>query len=198
MQNNIASIDRFIQHLTKYVNLSNEDITFITELIPIRTVEKNDFLIREGEVSSEFYYLSEGFVRLYYVQDGEEKTAYFYDKGTFISAYSSFMRQTPCNFYLQATESSSLAVIGLEVSQKLLDYSSKFERLARVAMEEEMVSLQEIIASLLTLRPEERYADLLKRNPEIFQKVPQLQIASYLGVKPESLSRIKKRFMQRS
>ena len=116
----------------------------------------------------------------------------------FISAYASFMKQTPCPFSLQATEPTEVAVIGLEASGKLLNYSPRFEKLARIAMEEEMISHQEIIASLLTLRPEERYAELLQNNPEIFQRVSQIQIASFIGVQPESLSRIKKRHQQQS
>lgn len=178
--------------------LSEEEIDFIRPLLPIRTFRKGEFLIRAGEISKSFFYNAAGFVRLFYLIGGEEKTAYFYGEGSFISAYSSFMKQEPCSFFLQAAEDTDVVVISVEASEKLLGYSTRFEKLARIAMEEEMVSLQEIIASLLTLSPEKRYLDLLKSNPEVFQKVPQIQIASFLGVKPESLSRIKKRSMERS
>ncbi len=194
----LSTFKKFVDHLNAYVPLTDDDISFIEGLIPVRTFQKGDFLLKAGQVSNAFFFNSSGFVRLFYLQDGAEKTAYFYGEGSFISAYSSFMRQQPCTFFLQATEETEVVVIDVEASQELLTYSSKFERLARIAMEEEMVSLQEIIASLLTLNPEERYAGLLEKNPLIFQKVPQIQIASFLGVQPESLSRIKKRYKERS
>ncbi len=184
--------------MNSFLPLSPEEIAFVKELLPTKTFKKHEYLIRAGEVSKSFYYNVTGFVRLYYIIEGEEKTAYFYGEGSFISAYSSFMNQEPCAFFLQAAEDTEVVVISVEASEKLLAHSPKFEKLARIAMEEEMISLQEIIASLITLNPEKRYLQILERNPEIFQKVPQIQIASFLGVKPESLSRIKKRSMERS
>jgi CRP-like cAMP-binding protein len=187
-----------MDHIASYVELTEEDVSLISQIIPVRHFAKGEYLLKAGQISDAFFFMISGFVRLFYLQEGEEKTTYFYPEGTFVSAYSSFMRQQPASFYFQSTEDTEVAVIGLEASQQLLAHSSKFETLARIAMEEEMISLQEIIASLLTLSPEERYAELLEKNPGIFQKVPQAQIASFIGVKPESLSRIKKRFMERS
>ena len=188
----------FTDYLSQSIPLEVDEIEFLQNTVPIKKYGKGEFLLQAGQISKEFFFNCEGFVRLYYLQEGEEKTAYFYGSNCFISAYSSFMRQKPATFFLQATEDTFVASISIESSEKILAFSSKFESLARLAMEEEMISLQEIIASLLTLRPEERYAEMLTKTPEVFQKVPQLQIASYLGVKPESLSRIKKRFKERS
>ena len=193
-----SAFQKFVDRLEQFAPLQSADIKILEELVPIRQYEKGEFLLRAGDLSNAFFFNSKGLIRLYYLQEGEEKTAYFYGEGSFISAYASFIKQEPCSFFLQATEETEVAVIGLEASQKLLAHSSKFDLLARAAMEEEMISLQEIIASLLTLRPEQRYAELLEKNPEIFQKVPQIQIASFIGVKPESLSRIKKRYKERT
>lgn len=192
------TFDHFISRMTSFLPLSEDEISLLRTIVPIRTYAKGEFLIKAGDISKSFFYNASGLVRLYYLLEGEQKTAYFYGEGSFISAYSSFIKQEPCTFFLQACEETSVAVISVASSETLLAHSPKFEKLARIAMEEEMVSLQEIIASLLTLSPEKRYLDLLKRNPEIFQKVPQSQLASYIGVKPESLSRIKKRSMERS
>ncbi len=186
----------FVEKLSSYFRLSRGEIDILKELVPIRSYRKGSFLLKAGDVSQAFFYLSSGFVRQYYLLNGEEKTAYFYQEGSFISAYSSFMNQKPSTFFLQATENTEVAYISLEASTKLLKHSVKFEKLARIAMEEEMVSLQEIVASLLTLSPEKRYLQLLERNPTIFQRVPQIYISSFIGVKPESFSRIKKRAMK--
>ena len=194
----VEVISKFVDHLSGYVEFTSADLAVIEECVPSKTYEKGVHLLRAGEVSNAFFFNAKGFVRLYYLQEGQERTAYFYRTGTFISAYTSFIKREPCAFFLQATETTHVAVIGFDSAEKLLNSSPKFETLARLAMEEEMMSLQETIASLLILKPEERYASLLENNPEIFQKVPQIQIASFLGVQPESLSRIKKRLMHRS
>ena len=85
----------------------------------------------------------------------------------------------------------------METAMQLLRYSPKFELLARVAMEDELITYQKIIASFLTQNPEERYFNLLENNSSYFQRIPQHYIASFIGVQPESLSRIKKRYLER-
>lgn len=189
---------KFINHLSAKIALEKEEIDFIESSLTVTSIKRGNYLLEEGEVSKAFYFNLSGFIRLFYLQHGEERTAYFYPEGVFVSAYESFVKQTPSPFYLQATEASEVVVIGMEQAQQLLNFSPKFDALARIAMEEELISHQQMVAALLTQTPEERYFELLKRSPEIFQRVPQVQIASYIGIKPESLSRIKKRARQQS
>lgn len=191
-------IEKFIHHLKQFIELNDADIEFVKEIVSVKRLQKGDYLLQEGAFSQAFYFNISGFVRLFYLIAGEEKTAYFYSEGIFISAYASFVKQLPSRFYLQATETTHVAVISMEASVQLLNYSSKFEKLARIAMEEELIKHQEMVESLITLSPEERYHNLLQKNPTIFNRVPQIQIASYIGVKPESLSRIKKRSQLKS
>jgi len=191
-------INHFIEYLNQFVTLEAADRQIIHEVTRIKKVEKGDFLLQEGEISKSFYFNLSGLVRLFYLKSGEEKTAYFFPKNTFISAYSSFLKAIPSEINLQAVESTHLVEINTDASMRLLEHSSKFEALARIAMEDELMNYQEIVASLISLKPEERYYNLLQKNPEIFQKVPQHQIASFIGVQPESLSRIKKRLLKKS
>ncbi len=170
----------------------------IRNTLRIRTYKKGELIAREGKISTSFYYNLQGFVRLYYTTLSGDKTAYFYSPGQFISDYESFVRQTPSKLNLQATERSTLVDISQESAAKLLQYSPKFEAIARIAMEDELITHQNMIASLLTCNAEERYYQLIEKTPEIMQKVPQHYIASYIGVKPESLSRIKKRHFERN
>lgn len=186
-------METFLQHLNQHLSLTAEDESFLREHLRTRDFPRGEMLLSEGEVSKTFFFNAEGIVRLFYLREGEERTAYFYPEGTFISAYESFVRQEPSKLNLQAMERTILVEISFEAAAALLQYSNKFDVLARIAMEDELISHQRIIAALLTLSPEERYAHLLEENPAIFQRVPQRHIASYLGVKPESLSRIKKR-----
>jgi CRP-like cAMP-binding protein len=191
-------VHQFITYLHQFVELNGEDEKLLHRVLSVRHFKKGEHLLAEGEVSTSFYFNLAGFVRLYYVKDTVEKTAYFYPENTFISAYESFVQQTPSKLNLQVTEDTSLIELTVKTSAELLSHSPKFETLARIAMEDELIAHQKIIASLLTLTPEERYFQLMKENPEVFQRVPQHYIASYVGVQPESLSRIKKRHFKKN
>lgn len=191
-------LTRFIKYLQQHVPLNEQDIDFLYKVLSVKSFKKGTILLSEGQISTAFYFNLTGFVRLFYLKNGEERTAFFYPQNTFISAYESFVHQTPSRLNLQATEQTTLVEISVTAATQLLQYSPKFEALARIAMEDELITHQKIIATLLTLTPEERYYNLLDENPLIFQKVPQHYIASYIGVKPESLSRIKKRHFEQN
>lgn len=150
-------------------------------------------MLAEGEVSNAFFFCTKGFVRLYYNLAAGEKTTYFYGEGDFISAYESYVKGTPARFFLQATEPSQVVVISQAAAGQLLQRLPRLEAVARMAMEAELIANQRVIAQLLTLTPAQRYEELLAERPDIFQRVPQRMIASYIGIAPESLSRLKKR-----
>jgi CRP-like cAMP-binding protein len=156
-------------------------------------VAKNEFLLKAGEVSKEFYFLSEGCVRLFYYSNGEEKTGYFYTENSFVSSYESYTKQVPAKHNLQAIENCKLVVVTLEAAMQLLAFSPKFDALARTLMEEELIIYQEMIANFITKDAEGRYQELLDTKSELLQRIPQYHLATYLGVTPETLSRIRKR-----
>jgi len=190
-------METFLNKLRSIVELNKEDEAVLRSCIEIRTYEKGTMIQEAGQVATAFFYNVSGFVRLFYWKNGEEITAYFYPKGLFVSAYESFVKQEPSRINLQAVEATQLAVISAEAAMKLLRYSSKFEVISRVVMEDELIAHQNMIEGLLTLSPEERYEQLIESQPSLFQRVAQHHIASYIGVKPESLSRIKKRYLSR-
>lgn len=134
---------------------------------------------------------------MHYLVDGEEKTTFFYIENQFVSSYESFTKQTPAKHSLECTEDCKLVVITQEGAMGLLTHSNKFESLARTIMEEELGIYQSIVASFITLSPEQRYLDLIKNRPDLIQRIPQYQLATYLGVNAESLSRIKKRIAKK-
>ena len=186
-------LKEFIQYLNRKVMLDSADRVYLSRNLLVKTFQKYQVICPEGEISRAFYFNLDGFVRLFYNVDGKEKTAYFYPPGHFISDYESFVHQVPSRFNLQATEPTTLVEISQTAAAQLLAFSPKFEVLARIAMEEELMTNQKIIAALITQSATQRYHQLLADHAEIFQRVPQRFIASYLGIEPESLSRIKKR-----
>ena len=191
-------IDQFITQLNQWVVLDASDEYYIRQNLKIRHFKKKELILREGQISKAFYFNLKGVVRLFYLKGVEERTCYFYPVGTFISAYESFTRAVPSKMNLQAMTDCALVEITVETAAKLLAFSPKFEALARIGMEQELIVQQEIIASLLMRTPEERYAYMLEEHADLFQDIPQHYIASYIGVQPESLSRIKKRHYLRN
>lgn len=189
--------DIFLEYIEKRAPLEPAEKDFLLSQMELRRFKKGEYLLEEGQISDTFYFNIEGCIRLFYNIEGEERTAYFYTEGQFISAYDSFINKIPAQQNFQAIEDSLTIAIDVQLAAKLLSYSSKFEMLARIAMEEELIACQSIIASFITKSPEERYLQLMKSRRDYFQRIPQHYIASFLGVKPESLSRIKKRVIER-
>ena len=190
-------IEKLLNYLEKHTRLSEQEKEMVRSLFPVQTFEKGSLLLKEGEISRAFYFNLSGCVRLYYTVDGEEKTAFFYSEDQFISSYESFTGQAPAKHSLQCIEDCSLVIISAEHAHQLLNFSPKFDFLARVIMEEELSLYQKILATFITLNPEQRYLNFMENYPELLQRIPQHYLATYLGVKPESLSRIRKRILDR-
>ncbi len=190
-------IDLLIEYFEKHVVLDQNEIDFLVESVPVRKVEKNEFLLSEGDVSTEFYFVLEGCIRLFYTNDIEEKTAFFYLENSFVSSYSSFIKQLPAAHNLQSIEESTIAVVSVDAAYKLVEKYPKFEFLARVMMEEELIVYQEIISTFVQLNAEQRYLKLIESNSPLLHRIPQHQLATFLGVTPETLSRIRKRIVSK-
>lgn len=186
-------IENLIKYFEQHIKLNETEQDFIKENIPIVSCKKNQLLLSEGEISTEFYFILSGGIRLYYNVGIEEKTAFFYFENMFVSSYESFTKKTPSNHNLQAIENTTVAVVSFEMAYKLLELFPKFEFLARIMMEEELVVYQDIVSSFITLSAEQRYSKLLEKKSPLIQRIPQYQLATFLGVTPETLSRIRKR-----
>ncbi len=173
--------------------LSDEEINAIVETMNIQLYKKGTVLLNEGQISTEVYFVLEGCVRQYYLVDGEEKTTNFFTEEQWVISLNSFNQGVPSNHYLACSEDSSLVVGNSKKAEDLYIRFPKLETVSRKVMEKIFAEQQEIIGAYFTDTPEQRYLKLLKARPELFQKIPQYQIASYIGVKPESLSRIRRR-----
>ena len=186
-------METFLEFINNHIPLEPEEIEMFTQGLKVRTFKKKEIILSEGQIATRFFFNSKGFVRLYYNVDGDEKTAFFYPKNNFVSDYESYVMETPSKMNFQAMEDTTLIEISKDLANEGLLMSPKLMALAIKMMEHEFIIAQNLIRSALTESPEKRYYDLIKESPEIFQKVPQQHIASYLGIAPESLSRIKKR-----
>ncbi|WP_422359154.1 Crp/Fnr family transcriptional regulator [Reichenbachiella sp.] len=181
------------EQIENYIKLNPKE----SQILDLHTYRKNynkkEVVFRAGNIAHQIYFVAQGCVRLFYNVDGLDKTAFFYTEGQFICAGESFTFNIPARENYQALEKTELYIFTRTNIEKLTQMIPKLEVLARIAVENELITSQRVIASFVTKSPEERYLDLIITQPELFQRVPQQYIASFLGVSPETLSRIKAR-----
>jgi CRP-like cAMP-binding protein len=190
-------MDSLIKLFSDNIELTNEDIKFIKANSHVSEYPKNHLLLKKGETSKAFYFVLKGCLRLFYSSQLDEKTAYFYTENMFVSSFLSFTKQSPAEHNIATIEASTLVVFDSKSVEKFMNFSPKFGIIAKIMMEEELISYQQMISSFITQNAEERYLDFLKSQPNLMKRIPQHQIATFLGVSPETLSRIRKRIVSR-
>lgn len=186
-------MEKLIENIQLYTSLNKDEIDLLREAVDKKTFRKNEMIFTEGKIANDIFFVTKGCVRLFYNVDGNDKTAFFYTEGQFICAGESYTFNIPAIENYQAIENTEIFVFGKSKINRLLELAPKFEVIARIATENELITCQRVIASFVTKSAEERYVDLLNTQGELIQRVPQQYIASFLGVSPETLSRIKTR-----
>jgi len=185
--------NKFVNYFSKVSPLSKAEANAIAENMCVKNYKKGDFLLKEGQLSIDTYFILEGCVREYILLDGEEKTTNFFTEEQWVISLNNFGTQMPSTINLLCVEDTTVS-IGNEVqAQAMFKVFPRFETIARTIVESDFAEQKKQLTSYLTDSPEQRYLKLLKSRPDIFQRIPQYQIASYIGVKPESLSRIRRR-----
>lgn len=185
--------EALINCIRSLINLSEEEEAVIGRLFKKKGLNKGEFFLGDGQVCRHAGFIEKGLVRYYINADGEEKTYEFGKEYNFICNYESFLTQTPSSKIIQALEDSELWQISYTDLQVFYQSVSGGERFGRVVIEQVFVQLLQALTSLYTDSPENRYQKLLSEHPDLLQRVSQYHIASYVGVKPQSLSRIRKR-----
>jgi len=181
-----------LKYLSKYVPITDEIESAIKESAFIKSFKKGTILLKKGDISNECYLILKGCIRSYYEKDGDEKTIEFYTEEQAVTS-SSYGKKIASEHYLECTEDTIASVGSPESEIEIFRKFPQLESVARVMGEVIMSKYQESFAEFKLTSPEERYLNLLKHRPDLLQRAPQYQIASYLGIKPESLSRIRKR-----
>jgi len=181
-----------IQFLSEYAPISKELEEVILKHSGIKQLEKGSVILREGQVSTYCFFILKGCLKKHYIIDGEEKITGFYSEGQVVTP-NSYTNKEPSKYYISTIE-ETIALFGNAESEK--EAMSNHPELAKfigVVTEKLMVSMSDEFDSWVSNNPVERYLSLLDKRPELVQRVPQYQIANYIGIKPESLSRIRKR-----
>jgi CRP-like cAMP-binding protein len=157
--------------------------------VPAKTV-----LLKEGEVSKKAFYIEKGCMRLWFNNQGKDITFQFFFENEGVSSVESFKTGQPGLFNLETIEPCILRVIHKKDFEKILTESPELEKYIQATMLDRLVFYQKLFLSRIKDNPQKRYLDLVKNHPQIIQRVPQQYIASYLGITPVSLSRIRNNY----
>jgi len=182
-----------LKYLGKFGSLTNQEVKDIADNLIVQTFKKGTILLHEGEIATKCYFILKGCIRQYHLTDGEEKTTAFFTEEQAVVSFSSASQQIPATHYWACVEDTVAMVGYLDREQEMYKKFPKLALITRELMEQDFGKTQESFATFIASSPEERYELLLKNRPDLLQRAPQHQIASYLGIKPESLSRIRKR-----
>ncbi len=184
--------------INDYVNrcgvFSPEDIAIFNGLLKPKSVKKKQLLLREGEVCDFEAYIVKGCVRSYYIdENGSEVILQFALEDWWVGDLGSFHERTPSLLYIEAMEDSELLTLNPSRKETLLAEVPQFERVFRLMIQRHLVALEHRLIRTMAKTAEQRYLDFIQRYPQIALRVPQHYIASYLGMTPEFLSKVRRR-----
>jgi CRP-like cAMP-binding protein len=182
--------------ISKYISLTEDEKNAILSLDLFRSVKKGTILLKKGQKSRDEYFILKGCIRKYYIINGEEKTTAFFTEMENLTPHC-VKNNAPSEYFISCVEDSILTVsnsdMGIEINSKF----PKFEIMCRIFSEELLAKQQIDFDEFKTSSPEERYLNLQQKRPDLIQRVPQHQLASYLGIKPQSLSRLRARILEK-
>ena len=186
-----------VEFLSKYIELTNEEIDILSNQNFIQSYKKGTILLSEGKIAKECFFIIQGCVGSYYLVDGQVKVTEFFTEKQPITPVS-YTTKKPSKYYLECLED---CIISLGTPERSAELMKKIPRLATLGsniMEDQLANQRMKYDEFIKLSPEDRYQNLQKTSTDLLNRVPQYLIASYLGIKPESLSRIRKRLHKKS
>lgn len=189
--------DILFDFISKYVSLTEDEKNALLTLDLFHSEKKGTVLLKEGQNSNESYFVLKGCIRVYYIIDGEEKTTAFYTELNALTP-NCVVNKKPSDYFISCVEDSILLVSNADMGVEINSKFPKFEIMCRMLSEELLAKQQMDFDEFKTSSPEQRYLNVLQKRPDLIQRVPQHQLASYLGIKPQSLSRLRARILEKS
>jgi CRP-like cAMP-binding protein len=177
--------------LKAVVDFSQEELFLFMQKLKPLTLKKHDFYLKEGNVCKSMVIVQKGGLRYFSRGEKGEFTDGFAFEGEWLGDYESFLLQVPSAHYIEALEDSEIFTLSFNDMQHLYDLNPRFERFGRIIAENLFIATAKSKRNLMLQTAEDRYLDLLTNQPHIFERLPQHLIASFLGIQPQSLSRIR-------
>ena len=183
-----------LNNINRYVELSAHDAQTLMDIVVSRKVRKRTFIVEPGIVCKYQSYIQTGTFRAYFIsKDGTESTIQFAIEDWFISDFNSYLTQTPASLHIEALEDATIQQIEYSAVEALCKSNPKFEHFFRIVAQKSFAYAQRRILSNLGKTATERFVEFNNMYPEIVQRVPQYALASYLGMTPEFLSKVRKK-----
>lgn len=170
----------------------NEYFSSLIETEPLSILPKT-VLLEEGKVADRLYLIHKGCLRLFFYNEGKDITFQFFFEGDFVASFDSLYKRQPSLFFLESIETTEASAIKRDDFYHLIEKTLLLREYYEEKLIERFHVYQQLFLSRIKNTPQQRYEELLKEHPDIIQRVPQHYIASYLGITPVSLSRIRNR-----
>lgn len=188
----------FSTYLKENAGITDDVIEQLSGKLQFRGFQKGQFVLKEGQVCKQFFYVEKGLLRLYSIDHaGKEHIIQFASEGWFISDRSSVYFNKPSAFFIDAVEDTRVALLDEDLICFLGEISPQFRKYNEHLLQNHIRHLQNRVNLLISATAESRYLDFIKLYPNLTQRVPQWMIASYLGITPESLSRVRKELVKK-
>jgi CRP-like cAMP-binding protein len=185
--------DSILKNISRHIQLTKKETAQFTAVLKIKNLRKRQYLLQAGDVCRFENFVSKGLLRAYTIDDkGAEHILMLAAEDWWISDLFSFLSNTPSGMHIDALEDSEIISIEKPDLEKLYIEIPKLERLMRILFQKAFVAQQQRILTSISQSAEERYTSFVKKYPSLEQRIPQTQIASYLGITPETLSRVRK------
>lgn len=186
---------KLLELFADLVKIDRFDIDLATKLFePIETT-KGQLLVEAGEIAKHLYFINSGFIRVYYLHDGAEVTNHINCPPGFITSLNSFITETKSHEFVECITNCSLLRITKKELDILYQHSQRWAEVGRVIYQQSLAYNEQRTKDIITLSADQRYLKLMTEHPDIIQHVPLQYIASFIGIKPESLSRIRKQII---
>jgi len=180
--------------LDRFVSIPDDEWKNFVSGLKVKQVKKGDILTDLGQIEHYIYFLNQGATRNFFIQDGKEFTVDFHFENSFVTAYYSFITREPSQVSIEMLADGEVVMIPYEWLHRYYKQSIYGERIGRLMAESQYVNRLNREMSLLSLTAEERYAELMQKNPVLVNTISIKHLSSYLGIQPESLSRIRRQF----
>lgn len=194
MENRLKS--ELVSFLSNIPELSKNDVDLLAENIPVKFFKKGTVLVKEGDVCNKCFFVLKGCLRQYLIINGVDKTTQFYTENQAAVFFTSFTNKIKSESHLSCVEDCILIVGEPGSEEEMNEQIPILGQITRKMMEQDFGKTQDELSYFIASSPEERYLNLIKTKPDLLQRVPQHQLASYIGISPESLSRIRKRLLK--
>lgn len=186
-------ISLLFNNLNKHSTINEREFELIEKVLTKRFIKKRKDLLTEGDICKNLYFVEKGCLRSYTVdKEGIEHVVQLVIEEHWIGDLYSFITQTPGTINIEAIEDSEIWILPYQELEKLYDEIPALEKFFRKLFQRAYVAVQQRLNATKNTSAEERYRELIRQTPHIAQRVPLIYIASYLGITPESLSRIRK------